>query len=91
MWSVQRCYKQGNKLVEIEFCTRGCEERTLGPEAEESPLLEAVVREQLVKTQQDGKGLAGAVVICEWWRLAVALSWFVVTPFPIQTPSIVTH
>jgi hypothetical protein len=42
-------------------------------EAEESPLLEAVARERLVKTQQAGKGLAGAVVICELWRLAVAL------------------
>jgi hypothetical protein len=27
----------------------------------------------LVKTQQTGKVLAGAVVICELWRLAVAL------------------
>jgi hypothetical protein len=34
-------------------------------EAEESPLLEAVAREHLVKTQQTGKGLAGAVVICK--------------------------
>jgi hypothetical protein len=34
-------------------------------EAEESALLEAVVREWLVKTQQAGKGLAGGVVICE--------------------------
>jgi hypothetical protein len=42
-------------------------------EAEESPLLEAVARERLVKTQQAGKSLAGTVVICELWRLAVAL------------------
>jgi hypothetical protein len=42
-------------------------------EAEESPLLEAVTRELLVKTPQAGKGLAGAVVICELWKLAVAL------------------
>jgi hypothetical protein len=30
MWSEQRCYKQGTKLVEksIEFCTGGFEERT---------------------------------------------------------------
>jgi hypothetical protein len=49
------------------------EYKTSGREAEESPLLEAVVREQLVKTQQAGKRLAGAVVICELWRLAVAL------------------
>jgi hypothetical protein len=36
-------------------------------------VLEAVAREQLVKTQQAGKGLVGAVVIFELWRLAVAL------------------
>jgi hypothetical protein len=39
-------------------------------EAVESPLLEAVMRERLVKTQQAGKGLAsaeisdGAVITC---------------------------
>jgi hypothetical protein len=42
-------------------------------EAEESPLLEAVAREKLVKTQQAGKTLAGAVLICELRRLATAL------------------
>jgi hypothetical protein len=42
-------------------------------EAEEQPLLEVVAGERLVKTQQPGKGLAVAVVICELWRLAVAL------------------
>jgi hypothetical protein len=40
-------------------------------EAEESPLLEAVAREGVVKTQQAGKNLADAVVICELWRLAM--------------------
>jgi hypothetical protein len=40
---------------------------------EESPLLEAVARERLVKRQQPGKGLVGAVVISELWRLTVAL------------------
>jgi hypothetical protein len=34
-------------------------------EAEEFPLLEAVARERLVKKQKAGKGIAGAVVICE--------------------------
>jgi hypothetical protein len=42
-------------------------------EAEKSQLLEAVAGERLMKTQQAGKGLAGAVVICGLWRLAVAL------------------
>jgi hypothetical protein len=37
----------------------------LSAEAEESPLLQAVTKERLVKTQQAGKGLAGDVVICE--------------------------
>jgi hypothetical protein len=37
-------------------------------EVEESPLLEAVARKRLA-----GKSLAGAVMICELWRLAVAL------------------
>jgi hypothetical protein len=42
-------------------------------EAEESPLLEAVARKRLLKTQQTGKGLAYAVVICKMWRLAISL------------------
>jgi hypothetical protein len=38
-------------------------------EGEESPLLEVVTREQLVKkTQQAEKVLEGAVVIFELWR-----------------------
>jgi hypothetical protein len=36
-------------------------------------VLEAVARERLVKTQQAGEGIAGTVVICELWRLAVEL------------------
>jgi hypothetical protein len=65
-WSVLRCYNQGTTLELRQFCTGVCE-------AEESPLLEAIVRERLVKTQQAGKGLAGAVVISELWRLPVTL------------------
>jgi hypothetical protein len=42
-------------------------------EAEESPLLEAVAREQLVKTQQAEKDSVGAVVFCKMWRLIMAL------------------
>jgi hypothetical protein len=41
-------------------------------EAEESPLLEAIAREWLVKIQA-GKGLAGAVVICEVLKSAITL------------------
>jgi hypothetical protein len=47
--------------------------KNLNAWAEESPLLEAVTRERLVKTRQAGKGLVGAAVISELWRLAVAL------------------
>jgi hypothetical protein len=73
MWSVQRFYKQGTRLELSQFCMGVCEERTWAREAEESPLLEAIAREWLVKTQQAGKGLVGAVVIFELWRLAVVL------------------
>jgi hypothetical protein len=45
----------------------------MSAEAEESPLLEAFTRERLVKTLLAGKGLAGAVVNCELWSLAMAL------------------
>jgi hypothetical protein len=40
----------------------------LSADAEESPLSETITRQRLVKTQQGGKGLEGAVVICELWR-----------------------
>jgi hypothetical protein len=49
----------------------GCDVRSR--EDEESPLLEANAREQVLKIQQAGKGLASAVVICTVWRLAIAL------------------
>jgi hypothetical protein len=35
--------------------------------------VKAVAREQLMKTQQAGKNLTGVVVICNLWRLAIAL------------------
>jgi hypothetical protein len=67
-----------------QFCTEVCEENSsirreptcredLSEEADESPLLEAVTRKRLLKTQQSGKYLAYAVVICELWRSALAL------------------
>jgi hypothetical protein len=37
-------------------------------EAKEPPLLEAVARDRLVKTQKAGRGLAGAVVNCKVCR-----------------------
>jgi hypothetical protein len=59
--------------LRAESCTGGCEDRTWALEAEELPLLEAVARERLMKTQPFGKGLAGAVVICKVWKLVIAL------------------
>jgi hypothetical protein len=47
-------------------------------DAEEYPLLEVVAGERLVKTQQAGKDLAGAMVICKAWRLAMTLQLLVV-------------
>jgi hypothetical protein len=47
----------------------------LSAEAEESPLLEVITRERLVKTQQAGEGLRSAVLICKIWRLAMALNY----------------
>jgi hypothetical protein len=66
---VPRSYKKDNWGDQVQLC----EDRACAREAEESPLLEAFSRERLVKTQQAGKGILGAVVICELWRLAFAL------------------
>jgi hypothetical protein len=43
----------------------GCDNRPWAREAEESLLLEAAAKEGLVKAQQAGKGLAGAVANCK--------------------------
>jgi hypothetical protein len=59
--------------ITSQYCTGVREERTWSREAEKPPLLEAVARERLVKKEQAGKGLSDAVVICELWRLDVAL------------------
>jgi hypothetical protein len=48
-------------------------QRGLQSGSEESPLLEAVTRERLVKAQRAGNVLAYDVVICELRSLAVAL------------------
>jgi hypothetical protein len=54
---VPRRYKQGTKSVQLSSA-REAECMKL-----KSPLLEAIASEQLAKTCQAGKGLAGAVVI----------------------------
>jgi hypothetical protein len=72
MWSVPRSYKQDSWSSEfscqltVVLCTEGYEHKTCACEAEESPLLEDVTRERLVKTQQAGKCLMGVVVILEY-------------------------
>jgi hypothetical protein len=60
---------KGQSQFRVQFCTGGCEERTWAREAEESPLLEAVARERLMKIQQAGKRLASAMVICLQFRV----------------------
>jgi hypothetical protein len=66
--------KGGSEERELrKVCTGVCDKRTWAREAEEFPLLYYVAKERLGKTQQAGKGLAGAVVSCEVWRSAVAL------------------
>jgi hypothetical protein len=48
------CYQLG-----VEFCTGGCEDKICAREAEEAPLLEAVARERLTKTQEAAERLSG--------------------------------
>jgi hypothetical protein len=67
-------YRNGNGvLCGPCLVRRWLAENGVSAEAEESSLLEAVVREQLVKTPQAREDLASDVVICELCRLAVAL------------------
>jgi hypothetical protein len=46
-----------NCQLRVEFCKEGCEDRVR--EGEESPMLEAIARDQLMKTRQAGKKLSG--------------------------------
>jgi hypothetical protein len=72
---VPRSYKEdswGNQVSSVRESVKkrvswkgGAIQEDLSGEAEESPLLEAVTSERLVKTQEAEKGLADAVVICE--------------------------
>jgi hypothetical protein len=59
--------------LSVEFSTGGYDKKTRARKAEESPFLEEVAREELVKSQQPGKGIAGTAVICEMWKSAIAL------------------
>jgi hypothetical protein len=64
MWSMPICYKQETKL-EVNSVQESVKRGLSARAAEEFPLLQTVARERLVKTRQAGKGLAGAVAICE--------------------------
>jgi hypothetical protein len=67
IWLLPRCCQEGTKLMSSEeSCMGGCEDRPSARETEESPLLQAHARKRLVKTQQAGKDLACAGVICEF-------------------------
>jgi hypothetical protein len=73
---VPRGYKEDNWSNEVNSVRESVKKRVSwkgAAEVEESPLLETVTRELLVKTLRAGKALVGAVVIGELWRLAVAL------------------
>jgi hypothetical protein len=74
MWAVRRSYRKdnwGNQYSSLwdavnrwnRFGREQPFREDLSAEVEESPLLEAVIRERLVKTQQAGKGLENAVVM----------------------------
>jgi hypothetical protein len=79
--SVKMGYKQDNRYKQVSS-VREAVKRGLGSaEAEESPLLGAVIRERLLTTQQTGKYLACAMMIFNVWRLAMALLWLVVSSF----------
>jgi hypothetical protein len=45
--------------LRVEFCTGACDKRVRAREAKEAPLLEAVAREWILKTQQAGRRLNG--------------------------------
>jgi hypothetical protein len=89
-------YKTRTRLVR-QFCTRGCEDRTWACEAEESPVLEAVVTKRLVKRQQAGKLLSGccgdlwiadisggAVIVCSSGSCKLSKNPFI-NPSPVYS------
>jgi hypothetical protein len=61
MWSLPRSYLEDKRSDQVSS-VRESGKRTCTCDAEESPLLEAVAREWLVKTKQTGKGIAHAAV-----------------------------
>jgi hypothetical protein len=66
---IKRTTGQLREIERVQLRDCGQPGTTWEREAEESP----VARERLVKTQQAGKSLVGAVMICKVWRLAIVL------------------
>jgi hypothetical protein len=63
-------YTSVDGIAGRQFRTRVGEGRTWAREAEESALLEAVVRERLIRYSWLEKGLACAVVNCKVWEIS---------------------
>jgi hypothetical protein len=77
MRAMLRSYKEanwGNQVSSVRETVKKKDSwKRIGKEPPFRVELSAEAEEILVKTQQAGKGLAGAVVICKLCRLAVAL------------------
>jgi hypothetical protein len=69
-WQLAVAAEKWIEISGVDSCQLGFRALTRGPERGK---LEAVTRKRLTKTQQAGKGVAGAVAICDVWRLAIAL------------------
>jgi hypothetical protein len=69
-------YKQGQSCSGVDSWQLRDIRRTRRPsgrETEESPLLEAVAREPLLKTMRAGEDLVFAAVTSKFWRAAITL------------------
>jgi hypothetical protein len=64
--SVREAEKTG-AIIDSSVVGYSPDSNNVSTEAKKSPLLEAVARERLVKTQQAGEYLAGGVVIFVLW------------------------
>jgi hypothetical protein len=72
-WSVLRVYKRDDICSSVQLREGNQAAKAWALEAEESPLLETVSRERLVKTLQVGEDLVFSAVIYKMWRMAMVL------------------
>jgi hypothetical protein len=80
-WALQGRLRWDGAIVELtvdKSYARAAMKKGLEPWNWQIFTVKVVARERLVRAQQTGKGLADAV-ICEVWRLAIAL-WLLVVP-----------